>query len=92
MDSFANYINTLRDVSGLPFYPWLFDILLVFTFTCHILLVNLVLGGSIVLLWGKLSGNPYGVRLSRSLSRVLPISLLGYRLRGSPSPLYSGHI
>ncbi|OAQ20418.1 hypothetical protein [Thermosulfurimonas dismutans] len=75
MDSFANYINTLRDVSGLPFYPWLFDILLVFTFTCHILLVNLVLGGSIVLLWGKLSGNPYGGRLSRSLSRVLPISL-----------------
>jgi len=75
MDILAQYIHNLRDVNGLPFYPWLFDLLLVLTFTFHILLVNLVIGSSVILLWGRLSGNSYGLRLSRSLSRVLPISL-----------------
>jgi len=75
MDHLAKYLNALRDASGLPFYPWVFDFLLVLTFTLHILLVNLVIGGTIILLWGRFSGNPYGLRLSRSLSAVLPVSL-----------------
>ena len=75
MQPLALYFQQLRDVSGLPFYPWLFDFLLVLTFTLHILAVNLVLGGTLVLLWGRLFGGPYGLRLSRSLSRALPITL-----------------
>ncbi len=75
MHFLASYIQQLRDVSGLPFYPWLFDFLLVLTFTLHILAINLVVGGTLVLLWGRLFGGAYGLRLSRSLSRVLPITL-----------------
>ncbi len=75
MDFVASYVNQLRDVSGLPFYPWLFDFLLVLTLALHLLLVNLVLGGTSLLLWGRLFGGSFGLRLSRSLSRVLPISL-----------------
>ncbi len=56
MHFLASYIQQLRDVSGLPFYPWLFDFLLVLTFTLHILAINLVVGGTLVLLWGRLFG------------------------------------
>ncbi len=75
MSDLELYLHQLRDPSGLPFYPWFFDFLLVLTFAAHILLVNLVLGGTVLLLWGRLSGSSYASRLSRSLSRALPISV-----------------
>ncbi|MBX6422736.1 hypothetical protein [Thermosulfurimonas sp. F29] len=75
MESLAPYVLHLRDLSGLPFYPWLFEFLLVLTLALHLLVVNLVLGSTMFLLWGRLFGGSFGLRLSRSLSRVLPISL-----------------
>jgi hypothetical protein len=58
---------------------WLFNFLLLLTFFLHILPMNLVLGGSILVFSAKLKGRKSGCEhyreLSRTLSRMLPVSV-----------------
>ncbi|MFN3922001.1 MAG: hypothetical protein ACK4K4_06345, partial [Caldimicrobium sp.] len=71
----SSYLNAMRDAAGLPSPAIIFDILLVLTFALHILLVNLVLGSLALIIWGKIKGSEYSLKLSSSLSRLLVISI-----------------
>lgn len=71
----STYLNAMRDAAGLPTPAFVFDFFLVLTFTLHILLVNLVIGALVLILWGKIKGGNYFVRLSSSLSRLLVNSI-----------------
>lgn len=71
----SSYLNAMRDAAGLPSPAIIFDVLLVLTFALHILLVNLVLGSLALIIWGKIKGSEYSLKLSSSLSRVLVISI-----------------
>jgi hypothetical protein len=66
----ASYINSLRDPAGVPFYPFVFQFLMVLTFALHIIFVNFALGGSAIAIWGKFNGNPHALRLSKALARA----------------------
>jgi hypothetical protein len=63
-------IKTLQDPMGIPFYPILFQILMVLTFAVHILFVNFTLGLSFLSAYGFVRGNGYWGDLSRSLSKA----------------------
>ncbi len=70
MITLGEYVKAIRDTSGLPAPPFIFDIFLVLTFALHILLVNLVLGSILLTIWGRLKGDEYGRKLSSSLSKL----------------------
>jgi hypothetical protein len=63
-------IKTLQDPMGMPFYPILFQILMVLTFAVHIMFVNFTLGLSFFSAYGFVRGNGYWGSLSRSLSKA----------------------
>jgi hypothetical protein len=63
-------IKTLQDPMGIPFYPILFQILMVLTFAVHIMFVNFTLGLSFLSAYGFVRGNGYWAGLSRSLSKA----------------------
>ncbi|WP_456432989.1 hypothetical protein [Thermosulfuriphilus sp.] len=71
----TEYIHALRDPMGLPFYPLIFQFLLVFTFALHIVMVNLVVGGMTLALWGQIKGGAFWQRLSASLARATTVNL-----------------
>jgi len=66
----ATYVNSLRDPAGIPFYPIVFQLLMVLTFSLHIIFVNFALGGAVLALWGKFNANPHALRLSKALARA----------------------
>ncbi len=68
------YLNSVRDVFGVPFYPVVFQILMVLTFAIHIIFVNLVVGGTAVAIWGRLKGSDYSLRISRAFARTNTIA------------------
>ena len=47
-------IKTLQDPMGIPFYPVVFQILMVLTFALHIMFVNFTVGTSALALYGHL--------------------------------------
>ena len=63
-------VKTLQDPMGIPFYPILFQVLLVLTFAVHILFVNFTLGLSFLAAYGSARGNEHWGSLSRSLARA----------------------
>jgi hypothetical protein len=63
-------VKTLQDPMGVPFYPILFQILMVLTFAVHIMFVNFTVGLSFLSAYGFLRGNGYWGSLSRSLSKA----------------------
>lgn len=65
-----SFLNSMRDVAGVPFYPVVFQILMVLTFALHIIFVNLVIGGTALAIWGRLKGSDYSLRLSKAFARA----------------------
>ncbi len=71
----ATYVNSMRDPAGLPFYPIIFQFLLVLTFAMHITMVNLVVGSTFVAIWEVWKKNEHGLRLAKALGRVLTVGM-----------------
>ncbi len=65
----------LRDPMGIPFFPWLFQSLMVLTFALHILLVNLVVGGISLAVYYHVKGGEYGSLLSKTMARCSTVNL-----------------
>ncbi|MEA1922584.1 MAG: hypothetical protein U9N63_08000 [Pseudomonadota bacterium] len=68
-------LQALRDPLGLPFFPWVFQLLMVLTFALHILFVNLVVGGIAIAVYGHFKGGEFNRRLSKALAQVSTINL-----------------
>ncbi|MEF3169452.1 MAG: hypothetical protein K6360_09045 [Deltaproteobacteria bacterium] len=71
----AEFLQAMRDPSGIPFHPLVFQILMVLTFALHIMFVNFVVGGAFISLWGRIRGGHDGMRLSRALAQAVTIML-----------------
>jgi hypothetical protein len=63
-------VKTMQDPMGIPFYPVLFQVLMVLTFAIHIMFVNFTLGLSFLAAYGFARGNGYWGGLSRSLAKA----------------------
>lgn len=63
-------IKTLQDPMGVPFYPILFQLLMVLTFAVHIMFVNFTVGLSFLSAYGFVRGDGYWGGLSRSLAKA----------------------
>jgi hypothetical protein len=63
-------LKTLQDPMGIPFYPVLFQILMVITFAVHIMFVNFTLGLSFFSAYGFVRDSGYWGGLSRSLAKA----------------------
>lgn len=65
------------DPAGLPAPAWLLQILLVFTFILHVLAMNLLLGGSVILAlstW-RAQRSEFCAKLAQRLSKALPVAM-----------------
>ena len=71
----AQVLNGLRDPMGVPFYPWLFQVLMVLTFALHIIFVNLAIGGSFMAVYEHYKKGENNKRLSRFLARSSTVNL-----------------
>ena len=67
------FLNAMRDPMGIPFYPAVFQFLMVLTFALHIVMVNLVLGGTFLALWGRMRGDDLGINISKTFAKVSTI-------------------
>ncbi len=63
-------LKALQDPMGVPFYPVVFQVLMVLTFALHIMFVNFTLGTSFLSVYGYLKGGENWGRLSRSLAKA----------------------
>lgn len=70
-----NIIKILQDQMGVPFFPILFQFLMVLTFTLHIFFVNLTIGTLLISLYLSFKKNEFSKRLSSSLIKMTPISI-----------------
>lgn len=68
------FLNNMRDPAGVPFYPVIFQVLMVLTFALHIVMVNLVVGSIFVALWEAAKKTDYSTRLAKALGRVITVS------------------
>lgn len=68
-------LQNMRDPLGVPFYPLVFQGLGVVTFALHIVFVNLVVGGTLVAIWGHFSRHAWLNQLSRSLAKATTINI-----------------
>jgi len=68
-------LKALQDPMGIPFYPVVFQVLMVLTFALHIMFVNFTLGTSFLSVYGYLKGGENWGRLSRSLAKAAPINI-----------------
>lgn len=77
MTNMATVLNSMRDPMGVPFYPWMFQALMVLTFALHIIFVNLVIGGASLAMYGHIKGKeePKWKRLSATLARASTVNL-----------------
>lgn len=65
-------IKTLQDPMGIPFYPIVFQVLMVLTFALHIMFVNFTIGTSTLAVYGHLRNESYWKQLSRSMAKAVP--------------------
>ena len=65
----------LRNPAGIPTYPIIFIGLGVLTFALHILFVQLMLGTSVVTIFGSFNSNPYWRRLAAAMLEVSKVSV-----------------
>ena len=63
-------VKTLQDPMGIPFYPILFQILMILTFAVHIMFVNFTLGLSFFSAYGFVRGHGAWGGLSHSLAKA----------------------
>lgn len=68
-------IRALQDPMGVPFYPVVFQILLVLTFALHIIFVNLVIGGVFMSIYGYFRKGDYYKTLSKSFAKASTVNL-----------------
>ena len=69
----STYLNMMRDPAGLPFYPIVFQALLVFTFALHITMINLVAGAIFVAITEIGKRSEFGIRLAKAMGRVITV-------------------
>ncbi len=60
---------------GIPFYPIVFQVLMVLTFALHIIFVNFTLGTSFLAVYGYFKGEGYWRRLSRTVAKAVPVNV-----------------
>ena len=75
-------IKTLQDPMGIPFYPVVFQLLMVLTFALHIIFVNFTVGASVLSVYGHFKGGLQWKRLSRALAKAAPAAVSGAMLLG----------
>jgi hypothetical protein len=68
-------LNALQDPMGIPFYPVVFQVLMVLTFALHIMFVNFTLGTSFLSVYGYLKGGENWGRLSRAMAKAVPVNV-----------------
>ncbi len=73
--STSEIIKSMLDPFGIPFYPFVFQFLMVLTFTVHILFVNLTVGSSFFTVYGKFKGGEFWGKLGRSMPRITTVSI-----------------
>lgn len=78
----ADLIRSLSDPLGLPFYPQVFQALMVLTFALHIAFVNLALGTAGLALWGLARGSEEWRRRSAAAAQAATASVSGAILLG----------
>ncbi|MBI5596392.1 MAG: hypothetical protein HY928_09925 [Elusimicrobia bacterium] len=62
-------LSLLQDPMGVPFYPAVFQALMVLTFALHILFVNLSVGTTALAVFGRLKGGERWTALSRGMGK-----------------------
>ncbi len=67
-------VNALQSPGGLPNHPLVFMVLAVLTFALHILFVQLLLGTSVITIWGSFSKNTHWRRLAAAMLKVAKVS------------------
>lgn len=68
-------LKTLQDPMGIPFYPAVFQFLMVLTFTLHILFIHLTIGASFLSVYGFLKSADYWKQISRTMIRTTTASI-----------------
>jgi hypothetical protein len=68
-------IKTLSDPMGMPFFPVVFQALMVLTFALHIVLVNATVGAAALAVYGRLAGGEFWTKLAASLARTVTMSV-----------------
>jgi hypothetical protein len=75
-------LQLLKDPMGVPFYPLVFQALMVLTFALHILFVNLALGTTSLAVIGRLKGGERWSRLAGGMARAATANVSGAILLG----------
>ena len=75
-------LQLLKDPMGVPFYPVVFQILMILTFALHILFVNLSLGTTCLAALGRLKGGERWGRLAGGMAQAATASVSGAILLG----------
>ena len=75
-------LQLLKDPMGVPFYPVVFQALMVLTFALHILFVNLSLGTTCLVALGRLKGGERWGRLAGGMAQAATASVSGAILLG----------
>lgn len=75
-------LQLLKDPMGVPFYPVVFQILMVLTFALHIMFVNLALGTTCLAALGRLKGEERWGRLAGGMGQAAAASVSGAILLG----------
>ncbi len=68
-------IKTLQDPMGIPFFPVVFQALMVLTFSLHILLVNATVGAAALAVYGRLAGGEFWTKLAGSMAKAVTMSV-----------------
>ncbi len=71
----SEIIKSMQDPSGIPFYPVVFQFLMVLTFAIHIIFVNLTIGSSFLAVYGRVRGGEFWGRMSKTMPRVTTVSI-----------------
>lgn len=75
-------LQLLKDPMGVPFYPVVFQALMVLTFALHILFVNLSLGTTCLAAIGRIKGGERWSRLAGGMAQAATASVSGAILLG----------
>lgn len=68
-------LKALQDPMGVPFYPVVFQILMVLTFAIHIIFVNLTIGTLFLSIYGYIKNTDFWKNLSASLVKATTVSI-----------------
>ncbi|MEW5824803.1 MAG: hypothetical protein AB1766_10760 [Pseudomonadota bacterium] len=72
----ANLLQVLRDPTGVPSHPLIFQVLMVFTWIPHIVFVNLTLGSALLALVAfNRRNHPDWARLSEAMTKVAKVGV-----------------